>query len=50
MEQHALMAQEVAFQRMIQAGSQPITLISMLTEWIRDWGTTPYTLSKRIET
>jgi nicotinamidase-related amidase len=38
-----IMAQEIAFQRMIQAGSQPITLNSMLTEWIRDWGTTPYT-------
>ncbi|MBC7770426.1 MAG: isochorismatase family protein [Phycisphaerales bacterium] len=37
-----VMAQEIAFQRMIQAGSQPITLNSMLTEWIRDWGTTPY--------
>ena len=28
---------------MVQAGSQPLTLKSMLTEWIRDWGTTPYT-------
>jgi len=27
---------------MIQAGSQPITLNSMLTEWIRDWKTSPY--------
>ncbi len=36
-------AHETAMRRMIQAGSQPITLNSMLTEWIRDWKTTPYT-------
>lgn len=35
-------AHETAMQRMIQAGSQPITLNSMLTEWIRDWKTTPH--------
>ena len=37
------LAHDTAVQRMVQAGSQPITLNSMLTEWIRDWGTTPYT-------
>jgi nicotinamidase-related amidase len=37
-----VMAHETAIQRMIQAGSQPITLNSMLTEWIRDWKTTPH--------
>jgi nicotinamidase-related amidase len=36
------LAHDTAIQRMVQAGSQPITLNSMLTEWIRDWGTTPY--------
>lgn len=36
------MAHETAIQRMIQAGSQPLTLNSLLTEWTRDWGTTPY--------
>jgi nicotinamidase-related amidase len=36
------MAHETAIQRMIQAGSRPITLHSMLTEWIRDWKTTPH--------
>jgi len=35
-------ANETAIKRMIQAGSQPITLNSMLTEWIRDWKTAPY--------
>jgi nicotinamidase-related amidase len=35
-------AHDTAIQRMIQAGSQPLTVNSMLTEWIRDWGTTPY--------
>jgi nicotinamidase-related amidase len=35
-------AHETAIQRMVQAGSQPITLNSLLTEWIRDWRTTPY--------
>ena len=38
-----VMAHDTAIQRMIQAGSQPITVNSMLTEWTRDWGTTPYT-------
>jgi nicotinamidase-related amidase len=37
-----VMAHDTAIQRMIQAGSQPITVNSLLTEWIRDWGTTPY--------
>lgn len=36
------LAHDTAVQRMIQAGSQPITLNSLLTEWIRDWGTTPH--------
>ena len=36
------MAHDIAIKRMIQTGSQPITLNSLLTEWIRDWGTTPY--------
>jgi nicotinamidase-related amidase len=35
-------AHDTAIKRMIQAGSQPITLNSMLTEWIRDWKTTPF--------
>lgn len=37
------LAHEIAISRMIQAGSQPITLNSLLTEWIRDWKTTPHT-------
>jgi nicotinamidase-related amidase len=37
------MAHDIAIQRMVQAGSQPITVNSLMTEWIRDWGTTPYT-------
>jgi len=37
------LAHETAIQRMIQAGSQPLTVNSLFTEWIRDWGTTPYT-------
>ncbi len=37
------LAHDTAIQRMVQAGSQPITLNSLLTEWIRDWGTTPCT-------
>ena len=36
------LAHETAVRRMIQAGSQPITLSSLLTEWVRDWGTTPF--------
>ena len=36
------LAQETAFRRMIQAGSQPLTLNSLFTEWIRDWKTTPF--------
>lgn len=35
-------AHETAMQWMIQAGSQPVTLNSLQTEWIRDWKTTPY--------
>jgi nicotinamidase-related amidase len=37
-----VLAHDTAIQRMVQAGSQPLTLNSLLTEWIRDWGTTPY--------
>ena len=37
------LAHDTAIRRMVQAGSQPLTLNSLLTEWIRDWGTTPYT-------
>ena len=36
-------AHESAIQRMIQAGSQPLTVNSLQTEWVRDWATTPYT-------
>ena len=35
-------AHETAIQRMVQAGSQPLTLGSLLTEWVRDWRTSPY--------
>ena len=35
-------AHDTAIQRMIQAGSQPLTLNSLQTEWTRDWKTTPY--------
>lgn len=35
-------AHETAMQRMIQAGSQPVTVHSLQTEWIRDWKTSPY--------
>lgn len=35
-------AHETAIKRMIQAGSQPLTLNSLFTEWIRDWKTSPY--------
>lgn len=38
----SVMAHETAIQRMIQAGSRPLTLHSLQTEWIRDWKTTPY--------
>lgn len=38
----SVMAHETAVHRMIQAGSQPITVNSMITEWIRDWATTPH--------
>ena len=31
------LAHDVAIQRMIQAGSQPLTVHSLITEWIRDW-------------
>ena len=37
-----VLAHETAVERMIQAGSRPLTLNSLLTEWVRDWGTTPY--------
>ena len=36
------LAHDTAVQRMVQAGSQPLTLNSLFTEWIRDWGTSPY--------
>ena len=36
-------AHDTAIRRMIQAGSQPLTVNSLLTEWVRDWGATPYT-------
>ncbi len=35
-------AHETAIKRMIQAGAQPITFATMMTEWIRNWRTTPY--------
>lgn len=38
-----LTAHETAIKRMIQAGSQPITVTSLVAEWIRDWETTPFT-------
>ena len=37
-----VLAHETAVERMIQAGSRPLTLNSLLTEWVRDWGATPY--------
>lgn len=36
------LAHDIAIQRMIQAGSQPLTLNSLVTEWIRDWGKSPH--------
>lgn len=33
---------ETAIKRMIQAGSQPLTLQSLLTEWIQDWRMSPH--------
>ncbi len=38
----SLMAHDSAIERMIQAGSQPLTLNALLTEWIQDWGATPH--------
>ena len=38
----SVIAHEIAMQRMIQAGSQPLTLESLLTEWVQDWGATPH--------
>ena len=35
-------AHESAIQRMVQAGSQPITLSSLVTEWVRDWAESPH--------
>ncbi|MDR7017045.1 isochorismatase family protein [Acinetobacter sp. 3657] len=35
-------AHETARARMIQAGSQPLTLAALITEWIRDWRTSPH--------
>ena len=36
------LAQDMAIKRMIQAGSQPLTLNSLITEWIRDWDKSPH--------
>lgn len=36
------LAHAVAVQRMIQAGSQPLTLNSLITEWVRDWEKSPH--------
>ena len=36
------LAHDIAIERMIQAGSQPLTLNSLITEWIRDWGKSPH--------
>ena len=38
----SIAAHETAMQRMIQAGSRPLTVHSLQTEWIRDWKTSPY--------
>ena len=38
----SVIAHETAIKRMIQAGSQPVTLWSLQTEWIRNWKTSPY--------
>ena len=35
-------AHETAMQRMTQAGSQPVTMHALLTEWLRDWKNSPY--------
>ena len=37
-----ILAHDVAIKRMIQAGSQPLTLNSLITEWIRDWAKSPH--------
>jgi nicotinamidase-related amidase len=39
---NSVAAHETAIERMIQAGSQPLTLLSMFNEWVRDWSTSPY--------
>ncbi len=36
-----VLAHDIAIQRMIQAGSQLLTVNTLLTEWIRDWGRRP---------
>ena len=36
------LAHDTAVMRMIQAGSQPITLNSLITEWVRDWRRSPH--------
>jgi hypothetical protein len=33
---------EAAIQRMVLAGSQPLTTLALMTEWIRDWGSSPH--------
>ena len=35
-------AHDTAIERMVQAGSQPLTLNSLFTEWIRDWSLSPH--------
>ena len=44
------LSHEMAIQRMIQAGSQPITLGALITEWIRDWAGTPHMDAARCAT
>jgi len=39
---NSVTAHETAIARMIQAGSQPVTLNSLLNEWVRDWSASPY--------
>ncbi|MEO7635216.1 MAG: isochorismatase family protein [Sphingomicrobium sp.] len=33
---------DTAIRRMIQAGSQPVTLNSLILEWVRDWDASPH--------
>jgi len=39
---NSVAAHETAIARMIQAGSQPVMLNSLLNEWVRDWSASPY--------